>query len=289
MNRELLSRAIGEIDGAFIAEAWRPAPEDASGSSERNTHMKTKRILALALAAALILSFSIVAYASYQAVATPQAAEKVAREQIAVWREMGILSPEAAVTGDAFRVIDVPEHTGSEYWYGRLFPHCYEVQWSMHPPGGDPGKYGFVLRVDTLSGKILSAVIMALPEESDTPVGEIELEYEQGRTQTAYFYDNYDDIFPADMTVDRFCGLLAEYWGFSGYTLADTVDEGMYNARWDAVDGSTLLLDLPKATEDNYYLTVFFEGDQEGVPMYISLGSFPGYVCLILGNSHPVG
>lgn len=39
-----------------------------------------------------------------------------------------------------------------------------------------------------------------------------------------YFCDNYTDIFPVDMTVGHFCKLLVEYWGFSGYHLAETVD-----------------------------------------------------------------
>ena len=30
------------------------------------------------------------------------------------------------------------------------------------------------------------------------------------------------------MTADRFCTLLAEYWGLSGYTLGETVDERLF-------------------------------------------------------------
>ena len=40
MNRELLSKALCEIDESFIAEAYRPVPEAASSSSERIVHMK---------------------------------------------------------------------------------------------------------------------------------------------------------------------------------------------------------------------------------------------------------
>lgn len=64
MNRELLSEALGEIEEGFIAEAYRPVPEDASGSSERIVHMKKKRIITFALAAALMLSLGVVAYAA---------------------------------------------------------------------------------------------------------------------------------------------------------------------------------------------------------------------------------
>jgi len=63
MNRELLSKALCEIDESFIAEAYRPVPEAASGSSERIVHMKKKRIITFALAAALILALGVTAYA----------------------------------------------------------------------------------------------------------------------------------------------------------------------------------------------------------------------------------
>ena len=64
MNRELLSKAVGGIDDLYIAEACIPVPEDTSCTSERIVHMKTKRIVTLALAAALILTFGVAAYAA---------------------------------------------------------------------------------------------------------------------------------------------------------------------------------------------------------------------------------
>lgn len=64
MNRELLSKALGEIDEAFIAEAYRSVPEEAaSTSSERIVQMKKKHMLTFALAAALILALGVAAYA----------------------------------------------------------------------------------------------------------------------------------------------------------------------------------------------------------------------------------
>lgn len=65
MNRELLSRAFGDIDERFVREAYRPIPEDASGASERIVHMKKKRIITIALAAALTLALGIAAYAAW--------------------------------------------------------------------------------------------------------------------------------------------------------------------------------------------------------------------------------
>ena len=68
MNRELLSKALCEIDESFIAEAYRPVPEAASSSSERIVPMKKKRIITFALAAVLILSLGIVAYADVSSI-----------------------------------------------------------------------------------------------------------------------------------------------------------------------------------------------------------------------------
>ena len=65
MKRELLSKAFGEIDESFILEAYRPVPEDALSASERIVHMKKKRIITIALAAALTLALGITAFAAW--------------------------------------------------------------------------------------------------------------------------------------------------------------------------------------------------------------------------------
>ena len=66
MNRELLSKAVGDIDDRYILEARIPVPEEASASSERIVHMKKKRILTFALAAALLLALGVTAYSAGQ-------------------------------------------------------------------------------------------------------------------------------------------------------------------------------------------------------------------------------
>ena len=289
MNRELLSKALCEIDESFIAEAYRPVPEAASGSSERIVPMKKKRIITFALAAALVLTMTVVAYAAYGAVSSPETAEKVALEQIEEWKALGLLSQDVHFDSPADYIQEVEARQGSGYWYGRLFPHCYDVRFYS-------GKYSGQIHVDTLTGKINHATINAHPDETVEPVAtktaDVPIDPDDlskgYRPNISYLYYNFDDIFPADLTVDRFCSLLAEYWGFSGYRIADTVDN-FYGTDFEAVDGSTLLKDLPKNNPSNYYLTVFFEGDQEGAPMYIELDNFPEYVSLFLGNHHGVG
>lgn len=63
MKRELLSKAFGDIDESFVLEAYSPVPKDAASASERIVHMKKKRMMTFALAAALVLALSITAYA----------------------------------------------------------------------------------------------------------------------------------------------------------------------------------------------------------------------------------
>ena len=87
------------------------------------------------------------------------------------------------------------------------------------------------------------------------------------------------------MTVDKFCTLLAKYWGFSGYRLAQT-DDAMFHYAQLNPGGGELLTDFAGA---NSYLTVYFDGDQSGTPMYISLDRFPGRVSVLFGMLHQVG
>ncbi len=65
MNRERAFQVIAEIDDRIIAESVRYAPENAASFPERTVHMKKKRIITFALAAVLILSLGIAAYAVF--------------------------------------------------------------------------------------------------------------------------------------------------------------------------------------------------------------------------------
>ena len=55
---------MGDIDPRYVAEAVRYAPEEAL-PPERSKHMRSKRILSLALAAALIVALGFTAYGLY--------------------------------------------------------------------------------------------------------------------------------------------------------------------------------------------------------------------------------
>lgn len=285
MNRDRFFQALSGLDDRYVAEAIRYAPEEAAGASERIVKMKAKHFITIALAAVLILALGVTAWAVNAAVTGPKEAERIAMQELEVWKELGLLNPEVNLDGTVTDVIEIKERDGGDYWYGRLFPHSYSVRCYPSQRGGSG--YAVNLRVDIQTGKIMLGTVTAYPNAEDEPVDEINVEGENG-LRTAHYYDIFDHIVPADMTVDRFCTLLAEYWGFSGYRIADTVEDMYYHEHLPAVDGSTPLLDLADRTGTRY-LTVFFEGDQEGTPMYIQLDQFPEHVALTFGTNHGIG
>ncbi len=63
MNREQAFETLSELDDRFIAEAIRYAPGDALMPPERIVQVKKRKILAIALAAALILALGAAAWA----------------------------------------------------------------------------------------------------------------------------------------------------------------------------------------------------------------------------------
>lgn len=64
MKRETISLMLNSVDDDYISEAAVFCPESIQESPERIVHMKKKRILTFALAAALILALGAVAYAA---------------------------------------------------------------------------------------------------------------------------------------------------------------------------------------------------------------------------------
>ena len=64
MKRETITLMLNSVDDDYISEAAVFCPESIQESPERIVHMKKKRIISLALAAALILALGAVAYAA---------------------------------------------------------------------------------------------------------------------------------------------------------------------------------------------------------------------------------
>ena len=65
MKRETITRMLNGLDDRYVSEAEAYLPEAVQESPERISHMKKKRILTFALAAALILLLGAAAYASW--------------------------------------------------------------------------------------------------------------------------------------------------------------------------------------------------------------------------------
>ena len=200
----------------------------------------------------------------------PVLAKKIAEGELKRLQELGILSPEISFEG----TLESAFYTDGSDVQFRTSTHGFYAQ-------DYSGNYFINFRIDdTSTGDVRSASIEAAAGEDDEVTGSVEWGGE-----TYYYYDNFDDIFPSDLTVGRLCDLLAQYWGYGSWTLADTWDE-FYGENFTAPDPELLLKDLP---EGNYYATVYFEGDQEGAPMFFQKMHFPGRVCFIFGEAHAVG
>ena len=259
-----IMEAAGGIDDEILMEVTSAMQEKNTGKPLRAK--RTLRTVLIAAALVLVLAGSALA----------------AGRLIAKMQDMGILSSEFRFfDGEPDYLGEAPNTGVSDYWFGRIFPHSYIVR-----GGTADGKYYMNLFVDTMSGKIVHISTEAKADETDTPIpgGDVTVETGNG-TETFHTYNNYDDILPDGMTVDKFCTLLAKYWGFSGYRLAQT-DDAMFHYAQLNPGGGELLTDFAGA---NSYLTVYFDGDQSGTPMYISLDRFPGRVSVLFGMLHQVG
>ena len=114
MKRELLSKAVSDIDESFIAEAYCQIPEDASGFSERIAYMKKKRIITLALAAALMHALGIGAYAVSS---IPRSVGTYPMPQAAEYTSLSELPKVEETVGYP---VTVPEHFSNGYAFTSL-------------------------------------------------------------------------------------------------------------------------------------------------------------------------
>lgn len=275
MKKDVISKALDYIDNSYIREAAMLSPDRKGG--EENKEVKkiiyTRKIIKVAIiAAALVSLFAVTAFAAALYINSPEQAVKVAQQELNKMQEMGLIAEGMSMSDEPDYIGELQEETKNAYFFGRILKHRYTVR-------DFDGKYMVELTVDTATGKASRVNLKALGDESDEVVGVMEM---QGTT--FYYYDNFDDLFRTDITIDEFCTLLAEYWGFSGYTLSGTEDS-FYDYDTDVPSGDTLLRDIC----DGPYLTVYFEGDQSGVPMFIEMFNFPAHVYLGFGTGHLIG
>lgn len=243
--------------------------------NKRPHHVKRK-LRAVLLAAVLALLLAACGYAVGRAVNSPEQAWQVTQREIGRMKDMGILSEALHLPDEPNYILENPwsgdNAPDPELWHGRIFKHSYTVMAT-----GDG--YLFNLFVDTMSGKITKLSIEAKADENDAKA----TDFESGDVEMSM---NYYDIVPENISLNEFCALLNEYWGFSGYKLSGTEDI-IYNYDTDIPDGDKLLTDYANSP----YITVYFDGDQQGVPMYIELSSYqhPNGVYFTVGTNHSVG
>lgn len=201
-----------------------------------------------------------------------EAADRAA-EEIRKLQEMGLLSDQINFLDEpVYNAFPVDADTMDAYYFHRQRSAGYMVQWQTE-------RYFASLRLDDDSGKLSAITITVQADENDIPVRE-----EKDPSSATYrYYDNYAALFPETLTVDQFCTLLCEYWGFDGYSLEPTVDS-FYQIEVAPPAGETLLKEMDMG--ENGYLTVLFHGDQEGVPRFVQLADFPDSNVLIAGTGH---
>lgn len=281
----------------LISQDYKKEAIEAMKNKNETRRRAVRTPIRIVLIAAIIASLFVgTAFAVGNFINSPAQAEKVAQAELKKMQDLGILSEKFSVEGIAAeRVIELPVFEGEDYFFGRIWPHRYSVQWYMGTPEGNP--YTVITQVDTAEGKIIGVTVEALAgedavpyrvlEDQYVPVGYDEEKQEPIMDTVDYeYFDNYEDIIPEGITVDEMCTRLNEYWGFGGYTVVDTVDEFYGFEDVETPSGDSLVRDLP---QDDYYLSVVFEGDQQGVPRYIQTVEFPGRVCMIIGTNHAVG
>lgn len=175
---------------------------------------------------------------------------------------------------DAF-TLNYSEEVPSSSINQRTFPLCYSISC-----GTTSGDYVSMI-VDSESGKALFFNTDVRGREGDPQLDYEPIDFGAG---PMYYYDSFKYIMREDMTLDELCKLLSSYWGFTGYTISGTKDE-MYGYDTEAPEGSTTV----KSTVNGPYITIYFDGDQPDMPMFIESMYFPGSTHLSFGTGHAVG
>lgn len=240
-----------------------------------------RRVLRTALLAAALVCLLIAGVSAHNSlITTPEQAEAAAVRELEDWKARGLLAEDFDTTLEVFNVSEKRTAYAPPYFFRRIWYARYTI--SAQNARGDYVN----LALDTRRGRIMWLAVEAAAEEGDAVLWRRPMLDGSGEY---LFYDNFEDIFPRELTVGDYCARLADYWGFSGYALAPTVD-AVYGLDDAPPEEGTLLCDLPpKDRQDNAYLTIYFDGDQENVPMYIQVTRFPDRVCLMVGDIHMVG
>lgn len=254
--------------------------EIAKNRYTQRLHLRCYKLRVVFATVVCLLLLTACGIATGAIVNSPSQAWRVAKTEFAKLQELNIISGKITLDSESREILEDEEWTGNDYWFGRIFKHCYHVRCNSK---GDNNKYFVNMAVDTASGKIMCIWIQANPD-ADEPVDESRAPYISEKNEIMYYYRNFHDIFPEDLTLDCLCSKLAEYWGFSDYTISSTTDS-FYGYDTAVPDSDLLLKDIC----NDPYITVYFEGDQSGVPMYVELLQFPEKLSLSIGTRHSIG
>lgn len=278
MMGEKIMEAINGIRDEYVESAGKflgqIEPESGAGRPGGRRRGWVKIVLIAAVIASLL---SLPAYALTEYLLnSPEQAQKQALEEVDRLNELGIIQVNLEPDQEATKIFKTQgQELGLDFFHRIIYPN-YHVQLF-------DGKYKFVTQLDMASGKLQFISITAKADEEDRVYQE-ENSLPDGSSQTLTRYDNTDDLVSPELTVGELCAALAEYWGFEGYTLSGTENTD-YGWDTEAPAADSLVKDIL----DGPYITVYFDGDQEGVPMYVELYTVSGATVMSIGTNHLVG
>ena len=278
MMGDKIMEAINGIRDEYVESAGkflgRIEPESGAGRPGGRRRGWVKIVLIAAVIASLL---SLPAYALTEYLLnSPEQAQKQALEEVDRLNELGIIQVNLEPDQEATKIFKTQgQELGLDFFHRIIYPN-YHVQLF-------DGKYKFVTQLDMASGKLQFISITAKADEEDRVYQE-ENSLSDGSSQTLTRYDNTGDLVSPELTVGELCAALAEYWGFEGYTLSGTENTD-YGWDTEAPAEDSLVKDIL----DGPYITVYFDGDQEGVPMYVELYTVSGATVMSIGTNHLVG
>lgn len=237
---------------------------------------KALRMTLIAAATAALLMAGALAVGNY--ITSESQALTVAKRELQVWKDRGLISADVTLDGENTKIYQVDQDALMSLpgWPYRLLNPIYSIR-------NDDPSYSTSVYVDTITGKIINLTVQAWADEDAEPVPDKALVMPESG-EVFYYYENFGDIFDPAMTVGEFCSRLADYWGYDAYTIGRT-ESDFYEADSDGPSDDALLKDCYEP-----YITVYFDGDQKGVPQYIQVLDLPRGACINVGiRGHAVG
>ena len=278
MREEKIMDAMNDIRDEYVESAGKFMGQLEPESREKKPGRRRRGWVKIVLIAAVIASLlSLPAYALTEYLLnSPEQALKQALAEIDRLNELGIIQAKVEPDQERTRIFKTQgQDLGLDFFHRIIYPN-YHVQLF-------DDKYNFITQLDMATGKFQFISITAYADEDAEPISYSEVVTDKGLELVPY-YNNTDDLVSPELTVGELCRALTEYWGFEGYTLSGT-ENRYYDWDTEAPDEDSLVKDIC----DGPYITVYFEGDQEGVPMYVEMSRVALGTVMSIGTNHMVG